>query len=474
MKPVFERKQISMTSGSITKNIIAFVIPLMLTNLLQVFYSVSDTVVVSLSSEADAVGAIGTTTAMINLIVNVFIGCAVGAKVTVAKNIGARDEASVENAIHTSMLLGLIFGVICALVGFFTAEPILSAMGNKGKLLNLAVIYTKIYFAGAPFVSVTNFAIAVIHAKGDTKTPMYIMSFSGLLNVILNLFFVLCCDMSVDGMAIATVMSNAASAILLTAHLMKKGDFKIKKLKIEKKALINILHIGVPAGVQSALFSLSHMVIQSSIVTVNNASVPSGSKFQPVIKGSAAGASIESFGVTGVNSVAQAAISFTGQNIGAGNYERIGKIRKCCYATVFVITTVFTVFMLLFRNPILGLYGIKSGSSDVLENIAYNSAVTRMLCMFVPYFLLGFMEVGSGVMQGLGYSLISTAVSLTGSVAFRILWIMTVFRAVPTLEIIFISYPISWLLTGAAHYICASVALKRIGTHGASVDSKPC
>lgn len=460
-----ERKQPDMTSGPILKNIIAFALPLMLTNLLQVLYSVSDTVIVSLSGEPDAVGAIGTTTAMINLIINIFIGCSVGAKVTMARNIGAENKTEAENTLHTAMLISVIFGIVCAAVGITAAEPMLAAMGNDGKLLRLAAIYTKIYFLGVPFISVTNFAAAIIHAGGDTKTPLYIMTFSGLLNVGLNLFFVLACSMSVDGMAVATALSNAVSAILLTGHLARcKSGFglKIKKLKLEKKALLNILHIGVPAGIQSALFSLSHMVIQSSIVAVNNAAVPPGSEFQPVVKRSAATASIESFGVTGVNSIAQAAISFTGQNMGRKNYERIEKIRSCCYASVFVFAAVFAVFMLTLKNPMLSLYGVTSGAPGSLMQIAYDTAVTRMYCMFIPYFLLGFMEVGSGVMQGMGRSFTSTAVSLTSSVAFRILWIMTVFRAFPTSAAIFISYPVSWVITAAAHYICTRTVLKKL------------
>ena len=464
MKLMNECKGREMTSGPIMKSIIAFAIPLIFTNLLQVLYTVSDTVIVSLSDEADAVGAIGTTTAMINMIVNIFIGCAVGAKVTMAQNLGAQDKTKIENTMYTSVLISIIFGIICASIGIAAAKPILAAMGNEGRLLTLAVTYTKIYFLGVPFISVTNFATAIIHAYGDTKTPLYVMTFSGILNVILNLFFVLVFNMSVDGMAIATALSNAASAMLLIRHMMCGKDMcqlSLRKMKIERKELLRILHIGIPAGIQSALFSLSHMVIQSSIVKVNNMVASADSAFQPIVKGSAAGTSIESFGFAGVNSVAQAAISFTGRNMGAKNYKRIRKIQNACYLIVFMITTVFAISMLVFKEPLLGLYGIKKGAAGSLEQISYDAAVTRMLCMFIPYFLLGFMEVGAGIMQGMGRSFTATAVSLTGSVVFRILWIMTVFNAVPTLETVFISYPASWFLTALAHYICIKTVLKK-------------
>ena len=467
MTKLKSRKNIDMTEGPILKNIILFALPLIVTNLLQVLYTASDTMVVSLSGEPDAVGAIGTTTAMINLIVNIFIGCSVGAKVAAARSMGARDDKQTENIVHTAITLSIIFGLVCAVIGVFAARPVLSAMGNEGKLLELAVRYTKIYFLGVPFISVTNFAMAIIHAGGDTKTPLYILTFTGFLNVALNLFFVLVCKFAVGGMAAATGISNVVSAVFFVALLMRRGDacrLSLKKLRIEKESLLSILHIGLPAGFQSALFSLSHMVIQSSIVSVNNAVAPAGSAFAPVVKGSSAATSVESFGYTVINAVAQAAISFTGQNAGAGKYDRVKKIYRACYSASFCLAVIFAVVMLALRDPMLSLYGVARGEAGSPEEIAYETAVTRMLCMFIPYFLLGFMEVGSGVMQGLGRSVTSTAVSLTGSVAFRILWIMTAFRAYPNIVIVFLSYPISWLLTAAAHYVCVRIVLGRLNS----------
>ena len=448
--------RVNMTEGPLLKNILLFVLPLMATNLLQVFYTVADSMIVGLSKEQDAVGAIGTTTAMINLIVNIFIGCAVGAKVAVAQSIGARNEKETQNAVHTAMAVSVIFGLVCALIGIAVSRPVLIAMGNDGKLLSLADTYAKIYFLGVPFISVTNFAIAVIQANGDTKTPLYILTFSGLFHVLLSLFLVGVCGLSVEGAAAGTSVSNLLSAVLLVWRLCRDKSacrLSLRRIRLEKKAFLRILHIGLPAGLQSALFSLSHMVIQSSIVTVEHMTVPAGSDWQPVVKGSAVGASIESFGFTLVNATAQAAITFTGQNASAGKYDRVVRVRRCCYLVVLVLSILFAAIMLSCRDGMLSLYGIVRGEEGSLARIAYDTATTRMLFMFVPYFLLGFMEVGSGVMQGLGRSVTSTIVSLSGSVAFRILWIMTAFRALPTLQIIFLSYPISWLLTALAHYI---------------------
>ena len=463
-KMLKKQKNINMTEGSVFKSFIMFTLPLMATNLLQVLYTATDTIVVSLSKEPDAVGAIGTTTALINLLINIFIGCSVGAKVTAAVGLGAKDEKAVENTVRTAITLSTVLGIVCCIAGICISHPALAAMGNTGRLLVLADRYTKIHFLGVPFISLTNFCIALIHAAGDTETPLHVLLFTGFLHVILNLFFVLVCGMSVEGMALASTISNAVSAVLLLVYLVRSEGpcrLNIKRLGIEKRAFLGILHIGLPAGIQSSLFSLSHMVIQSSIVAVNNAAVPEGSAFQPVVKGSAAGTSIESFGYTAVNSTAQAAISFTGQNVGTGNFKRVVSVRRACYIAVSVFSVIFAAVMLSFRGSLLALYGVTSGAPGSLDRIAYDTAVTRMLYMFIPYFLLGFMEVGSGVMQGLGCSVTSSTITLLGSVAFRILWIATAFRAFPRLEIVFLSYPISWFLTAAAQYVRSQVILKK-------------
>ena len=452
-------------NSSLKRNIIRFIIPLMLANLLQVFYSAADTMVVSLSCEPDAVGAIGTTTSMINLIVNIFIGCAVGAKVTISNAIGAGDEKRVQNSVHTAVLLSIILGFICTIIGIFVSEPVLRAMKNAERLLYLAKRYSVIYFCGGVFISLTNFASAVFHAKSDTKTPLKILIFCGFVNVVLNLFFVLVCKMSVEGVAISTVMSNALSALLLLLRLGREKDIcnlNIKKLRIEKNACINILRCGIPAGVQSALFSVSHMVIQSSIVTVNNLVTPVGSSFAPVVKGCAACASIEGFGSTAINAVSQAAITFTGQNAGAKKYDEIKKVQHSCYLFSFIISLCFAAVIFLLKDPLLMLYGITRGNAGTLEETAYNASVIRMMYMFIPYFFLGFMEVGSGVMQGLGKAFTSMSVSVLGSVIFRIIWIMTVFNTNPCLENIFVSFPISWIMTATLHFIFIKLTLRTL------------
>lgn len=454
-----------MTHGPLLGKIILFVLPLMLTNLLQVLYNAADMMVVSLSHEANSVGAISTTGAFINLVLNVFIGFSVGANVVVARCIGAKDHDQVERAVHTSLLMSVIFGVIGSGIGIAVSRPVLGAMGVAENLLDLALTYTLIYFIGVPFLSVTNYCIAILRAKGDTRTPLIVLTATGLLNVGLNFFFVLVCRMSVDGVAIATSISNAVSAVILLivlSHDKTACRFSVRRLRIDPRAFRQIVSIGIPAGIQGALFSLSNMLITSSILKVDAASCPPDAAYRPVVGGNGAAANLEGFVYTATNSVYQAAITFTGQNVGAAEYKRIFRVMSCCYGVTFCIAVTVGGILLLLRQPLLALYGVAPGAEGSLEAIEYNAAVTRMMITFIPYFTLAFMEVGSGVLRGLGRSTTSTVVSLVGSCLLRIVWIYTVFRALGTLESIYVSYPISWALTALVHFTCCMVVIRRL------------
>ncbi len=454
-----------MTEGPLLGKILLFVLPLALTNLLQVLYNAADMVVVSLSREPDAVGAIGTTGAFINLILNIFIGFSVGANVVVARHLGSGNAEKASRAVHTSLCMSVLFGVAGTVVGLLITRPVLAAMGNTGKLLDLAVQYTIIYFIGVPFSSLANYAIAILRAKGDTRTPLYILTATGLLNVGLNFFFVLALDMSVDGVAYATSISNAVSAILLVICLSRESGacrFSFRKLRMDRRAFGDILYVGLPAGLQGALFSLSNMLIQSSILQVNNAMCPADSAYQPVVKGNAAASNLENFAYTATNSVHQASVTFTSQNVGAEKYERVSRVMRCCYFVTFLIAVVMSGIVLLLREPLLALYGVKEGAEGSLDSIAMSTAVTRMLYMLTTYFLCAFMEVGSGVLRGLGKSVTSTVVSLVGSCVLRVVWIFTVFRLDPTLGVIYFSYPLSWGLTALIHFTCCIVTKNKL------------
>lgn len=460
-----KKNKIDLTEGPILIKIILFILPLMATNLLQVLYNAADMITVSLSKEGDAVGAIGTTGAFINLVVNVFIGFSVGANVIVARHIGEKDDEATSKTVHTSVTISLIFGFIGSIIGLVISKPVLSLMGNEGNLLKLSTTYTRIYFLGVPFLSLTNYLIAIFRAKGDTKTPLYVLTGTGLLNVLLNLFFVLVCSLSVEGVALATSISNAVSMVILIFILSKDPGpcrFSFKKLTLHKKSFGEIVYVGLPAGIQGALFSLSNMIIQSSIIKVNYIMCPEATDYQPVVKGNASAANLEGFAYTATNSVHQASVTFTSQNVGAKKYDRVKRIMLLCYIVTFCIAILSSGILLLLRTPLLALYGIKAGAEGSLESIALNTAVTRMLYMFIPYFTLAFMELGSGILRGLGKSLTSTIVSLIGSCAMRIFWIYLVFYKNPSLEAIYISYPISWTLTAAIHFVCSIIVIRRI------------
>lgn len=460
-----EKRSINMTEGALLGKIILFVLPMMLTNLLQVFYGAADMMIVSLSPEQDAVGAIGTTGAFLNLVLNLFIGFSVGANIIIARHVGAKDGDSASKAVHTAIIIGVLLGLVGGGVGMLIARPILTAMGAEGKLLELAVTYTMFYFAGTPFVALTNFLVSIFRAKGDTKTPLYVLSFTGIINVFLNIFFVLVCSLSVEGVALATLISNAVSSVILLLRLARDDSpcaFSFRKLRIDRRAMRDIVRLGIPAGIQGALFSLSNLIIQSSILKVNNIIAPEGAEFQPVVKANAAVGNLENFVYTATNSVAQASVTFTSQNIGARKPERVWKIMGNCYFVSMTVAIICTSLLIGFNHQLLSLYGVVDGAEGSLAHIAYESAMIRLYFCTAPYLLLAFMEVGSCVLRGLGRSMTSTVISLVGSCLLRIVWIYTVFASLLTLESVYISYPISWALTGSVHLIFAAVILKKL------------
>ena len=457
----FSNKNIDMTEGPLFGKILLFVLPMMATNLLQCAYNAADMMVVGLSDEANAVGAVGMTGAFINLVLNIFIGFAIGANVAIARHLGAKNGEMASKVVHTSLVLALTLGIAGGVLGFAITRPVLSLMGAEENLLDLATTYTRIYFAGAPFLALTNYSVAIFRAKGDTQTPFYVLALCGLFNVILNLIFVLGCGMSVDGVAIATALSNAASAIVLIYCLAKANDdckFSFKKLRIDKKALMDVVNIGFPAGIQGALFSFSNVLIQSSILRVNNILAPN-SVYDPVVEGNAAVSNLNGFIYTATNSVCQASVAFTSQNVGAGKYERIKKVMLNCYAITSAVALISSFLLFLFNKPLLALYGISDGEG--LAKIAYDTAMTKIKCETLTYFLLALMEVGCGVLRGLGKSLTSTVITLIGACLLRVVWILTVFELFQTTESIYLSYPASWILTGIIALVFVKVILRR-------------
>ena len=459
------KRKIDFTNGRVFLKIIWFVLPIVATNLLQMLYNAADMMVVSLSHEQNAVGAIGTTNSFLHLIVNLFIGFSVGANVVVAREIGAGNKERVQRAVHTSLIIAVLSGLAGGAIGVVISRPILTAMGNTGNLLDLAVTYTLIYFAGVPFLALTNYLMAIFRAKGDAKTPLIVLACTGILNVLLNLFFVLVCGLSVEGVALATACANVASAAVLLIKLKRQQDdtaFSWKLLKVDKEALRDIVVNGLPAGIQSALFSLSNMLIQSSIVTVNNNACPPGVEYAPIVNGNSAGANLDAFIYTAMNAVYQGAITFTSQNIGAGKPHRVRRIMYSCFAIAGLIGISLSTLLLALKQPLLSLYGIIPGTEGSLERLAYEAALIRFRWLSAPYFLCGLMEVCTGVLRGLGKSLTSTVISLIGACLLRMVWLWTVFPQSQTLETVFVSYPITWIVTNIVAFTVIQLSLRKI------------
>lgn len=453
------------TEGAIFSKIIMYSLPIILTNLLQTFYTTADMIAVSLSSEENAVGAIGTTSSFISLLLNVFIGFTSGISVLVAKSIGAKDKEKTQNAVHTALAISFLFGVAGAVVGLVLSRPILVAMGNSGNLLDLSLTYTYIYFVGLPFMSVSNSLFTIFRAKGDSRNPTVFSMVSGVLNVILNFIFVLVFKTSVEGVALATAISKITTTTILIIKLSKDDDytrFSFKKLlKIDVKSMKEILYIGFPAGIQGSLFSIASMIVQSSIITVNNSLVAPGTKYQPIVSGNSVGSNIDNFVYMAMNAVYMSTLLFTSHNVGAKNYKRIIKIMWNAFLAVTLIGVLFSSIVLLLQNPLIKLYGLDAKTTDELQKLAVITAKKRLLYFCIPYFLYGCMEVSMGMLRGLGKSLTLTFISLMGTCVLRIIWIATVFRFIPTLDIIYISFPITWIVTLACLFITILLELKK-------------
>ena len=441
------RKELCLTEGPLFAKIFIFAFPLICTNLLQILYNAADMIVVGKFSPVEgAVGAIGSTASLINLQINLLFGIAIGANVVIANAIGARDEEGTRNAVHNALWVGAVCGLLACLVGQLFSKPLLIWMDADPALLEMSVKYTKIYFLGVPFSAVLNYAIAVLRAKGDTKTPLYIMSLSGLLNVILNVVFVAFFGMDVDGVAWATAISTAVSCVAILICMSKLDDwckFEIARMKnIDFRVISKMVRIGLPSGLQSSLFSISNVFIQRALNGFG----------QATITGNSICVNVEGIAYTAANSVTQAAITFSGQNIGAKKYNRIGMLIRDLYASAMLVGIVASLLIFIFHEPLFSLY---IRADDLLREEIMEAAVLRAYYVILPYCMLTFMDVGMGITRGLGYPTLSMVISLLGACVFRVVWIFTLFKWFPTLGVLLISLPISWVLTGGALMISA-------------------
>ena len=435
---------LNMTEGPLLGKIIRFSVPLMLSGMLQLLYNAADVVVVGRFAGSAALAAVGSTGALVNLLVNLFMGVSVGCNVLVARYYGAGDQDSVSETVHCAVGSSLIIGVMAGIVGLVFSTPLLRLMGSPEDVLPLASLYLKIYFCGMPFNIAYNFGAAVLRAVGDTKRPLYILSLSGVVNVVLNLITVIFLHMGVAGVAIATVASQIVSAALVIRVLTLREDcchLNIKEIHIYKDKLIGMIKVGLPAGIQGSLFSLSNVIIQSSVNSFGSV----------VVAGNAAAANIEGFVYTAMNAVYQACITFVSQNLGAQKPKRILRVMGICIVVVFVVGLVLGNLAYLCGDKLLAIY---CSDSEGLQEEMIAVGLTRMSFVASFYFFCGLMEIGCGGMRCLGWSWLPTSISLMGACGLRIMWIFTIFRQVGTLNSLYVSYPISWGITFAAHMIC--------------------
>ena len=442
-----KKHEMDMCHGPLLSKMIIFAVPLMLSGVLQLAFNAADIMVVGRYVGSTALAAVGSTGSLINLLLNLLMGLSVGTNVIVARFYGAREEGKVSQAVHTSILLSVLCGVVMIGIGILLAEPLLSLMGTPENVLEQAAVYMRIYFAGMPVIMLYNFGSAVLRAVGDTKRPMYFLIIAGVANLIMNLIFVLVFHMGVAGVALATILSQVISAGLVVMCLLRSHScirLHLQQLKIHKGILVEIAKVGLPAGLQGMLFNISNVLIQSSINSFG----------ELAMAGNSAGGNIEGFVSICNNAIHQAALCFTSQNYGAKTYSRIRRVRNMGLMLVTVIGGVLGVAVTLGAPVLLKLY--------VSDPVVIQYGIRKM--QFTTAFILfaGMLDVMVGCLRGIGSSLLPMMVSLAGACGFRLIWIFTVFQQFRTLEILYVSYPISWALTGLVQFICFLIVSRKI------------
>lgn len=427
-----KRYEIDMTSGPLFGKILMFAFPLVLSSMLQLLFNAADVIVVGRFAGESSLAAVGSTGSLTTLLINFFIGFSIGTNVLTAQAIGSKDATAARDTVNTSVLFSIICGIALAIVGFSFARPLLEMMDTPSDVIDKSTIYMQMYFLGMPVNMLYNFSYAVLRALGDTRRPMYYLVFAGIVNVVLNIIFVTQFNMDVAGVALATIISQTISAILIIRCLCKLDNecrLDLKKLSINKKVLLRMVRIGMPAGLQGTLFAMSNVLIQSSINFFG----------KTVMAGNAAAGNIEGFVYVAMNAISQTSLSFTSQNYGARHFDRIKKVLCLCTATAVVVGALLGGAAIIFGNGLLSLY---SKEANVIEY-----GMIRLMVICGTYFLCGIMETIVGAIRGMGSSVVPMLVSLFWACGFRVIWVLTVFEKHKELETLYISYPISWLCT---------------------------
>ena len=425
-----------------------FAVPLMFSSILQLLFNAADIVVVGRFAGDNSMAAVGSVASLVNLLINFFMGLSVGANVMAARYFAAKNDVELSKTVHTSIVVSLIGGVILTFVGVFFSRSLLELMNSPPEIIGLAALYLKIFFIGMPANLAYNFGSALLRAVGDTRRPLYYLSFAGVVNVILNLVFVIKFHMGVAGVAIATVASQCISAFLVLRCLVNEtGGMKLyfSKLRIDGQKLVQIMKVGLPASFQGILFSLSNVAIQS---TVNGFG-------EVVVAGASASSNIENFVYASMNSVYQATISFCSQNAGVGNFKRVRRITVTGAIYSAVVGIALGMLCIWQGKTLLSIY---STSPNVIE-----MGYIRLSLMMTTYFLCGVMDTMVGALRGIGFSMAPMFVSLIGVCGLRLLWVATIVQ-IPrfhTVEMVYASYPVTWIVTLTAHVICYCIFIKK-------------
>ena len=438
--------RMDMTEGPLTTKIIKFTIPVMLTGILQLLFNTADVIVVGRFTGKTALAAVGSTGSLINLLVSLFIGLSIGTNVLVARYQGAKDDKAVSETVHTSIALGIVGGLILLIVGVVATRPLLEMMATPEDVIDQSTLYMRILFFGMPLNLILNFGAAILRAIGDTKRPLYYLTIAGVINLFLNIFLVTVFSLGVAGVAIATVISEGVSCVLILLCLKHEtGAIRLyfNRIKINPSKCIDIMKIGLPAGLQGCIFSISNVLIQSSVNSFGST----------VMAGNTAASNIEGFVYVSMNSLHQTCISFTSQNFGAGKFKRIKKVLINCLVIVAITGLVLGNSAYFFGKYLLSAY------NNEAEVISYG--LIRLSIISTMYFLCGLMDVMVGAMRGIGYSILPMIVSLVGACGLRIVWIYTVFVKFRTLDILFISYPVTWTITFLSHLVCYYIVTRK-------------
>ena len=440
------KNQNNMLHGPLLGSIVKYTIPIILTSLLQLLFNAADLIVVGRFCGSISVAAVGATSSLTNLMVNFFIGLSVGTGVTVAHALGSREEKVVHRAIHTAIPTAIISGVILTILGVSCSGFFLKRMGTPETVLPLSSVYMRIYFSGVTFTMLYNFCASILRAAGDTRSPLVYLTIAGVANVLMNLLFVTVLHMNVAGVALATMLSQGISAVLVLGALMRRKDackLQWKKMRIYGPQLKKMLRIGLPAGIQGSLFAISNVLIQSSVNSFGDV----------FMSGNAASANLEGFVYVFLNAFHQTAVNFIGQNAGARQYRRVYRILWICLGCVTVVGVVTGTVVYSLGPALLRVY-----ITDSAEAIDYGMIRLGYICL--TYFLCGLMDVSTGALRGLGESFIPMAISVLGVCGMRIGWIYTIFQLsrYHTPQSLFVSYPISWTLT----FLCQMIAFHQV------------